>query len=596
MSDQIRVESFQLPNLPEYFEFKETIVDMSSTPIEVNGEMLVKEGYIKIVEITDTRTGIKILRPEMNSLVDFCSTTGWASATFSRSHEGYVGLVQKIAHESKTSPEYAAKKLATTYINYGHNSVADLIVFPISFENIPILNVMEIFANESTGAGQETSTRYYRIKNGDLMPLNAYIDDPQQTEILEALTAEYQSLGEALISKYNEWYPRIEEAHREYITNGLGEMPPEERESIRIQESTIKARTLDVARRFLPVGIRTNMIYGMSARMWIDLVVYLKERNDPETNKLAEQLEAILNITKTEEGKDFKGELDVLTKYSGAKNTIRRNTKAVAEYIYENPNFQELIKSNEVQSDQPEIEGQKTQVTLFSDLNDAEILALQYISTILTNVSDIEIAAVIKRLSDEELDTIIEKIVMGHGRHNNMRTAADNRGGVLFNLKIAMADARDFIRHRALGRFMKILQHDDVLSAIRDGFNQNYQIHSNPSLRKFSEAWDEEFKQYYSDLEKFYNKCREALGGDADLRFIYNLLPLNHQVDLSLTGPIGQLVYFFDQRIAPGGDISYRKAAYDMLNRLRSERGFGKLLLSIEDPDSQGLETWASRK
>jgi hypothetical protein len=152
---------------------------------------------------------------------------GMLAAMYSRSTLGVESMVSKVQKEG------AAGRFMETYLTgYGHESIGDLVHTMIFLEGIP-LYLAPLIEHYALFAGQESSTRY--------------IDFTSQR-----LYGPAQDLMKAMMRQYFMALEKVKEA----IVKAAGGVP----DSI-IQIRAINARTFDICRCLLPLGVTTNVAW-----------------------------------------------------------------------------------------------------------------------------------------------------------------------------------------------------------------------------------------------------------------------------------------------------------------------------------------------
>lgn len=227
-----------------------------------------------------TAAGRPALTPEL------LAATG---ARYSRNNEGLQAILSKI------DPENMDRSVDTIFrlIDYGHQSIADMVPVAIFMDHISIWLAYHIWSICPTAGGQESSTRYIELDPEAVIP-------PDQLGIPVARTAEWRAQMCQAFSAYtqalNDWQA-IGEARPD-----LTSIPP-----ALLADSSEKARKavdrmkrnfrFDRARYYLPVAAATNMMIVMSARGWTRLCQHLCSHILPEARQLGEALRLELALT-----------------------------------------------------------------------------------------------------------------------------------------------------------------------------------------------------------------------------------------------------------------------------------------------------------
>lgn len=552
--DQTMNNHSELPHLPEIYE-------LEITDPEITG--------IRLFKLTDKNTGVIAHFVEFNQGFDIHAAIAFAGARTSRTGKPFEVIFAEIYKASKEGRYSAGDKLAGIFNGmfqgYGHASVADMAPVMIRIEGIPMLEALVLFNSESQGGGQELSTRYVNFNDFDIAPLTKFVDVSEMTEE-DYLTLEsmWQGIQDYASKNYQRWNEIIAQRYKSFLTID-GDEPT---------ASTLSARTFDISRLSLPVGSSTVVTMQASVRVIIDLIQQFREDGSYHSKALAEQLFTLLNLKEYQEGESIQANLGGLTKYSEGRFTIGNNLENLKEYLdtLSNPSIRDLLPVNQ------EPTGHHTEVKRIDyDLKSPGVLiSMQYILAIYPELDELEVIAYLESLPDEAKSKIGSIIFQGHDHHNLMRNMGDVRG-TLFAIETAIAYVRDFNRHRAMGRFIPLLENKDFATALSSGFNLNYQMHNTEIFKDLSEAWAESFEEYYRRLKEIYEYA-VALGIE-DTSFLVNLLPLAHQTKFHMSGPLTQLLYLTSLRSAEGGDFAYR----DIADKIRDGLSDDPFLSTIMD-------------
>jgi len=522
---------------------------------------LEEETGLRLFGLVNKVNDITVWQAEFNSKFDVHSSIAWAGARTSRSADSYVDIFKEIKEAIDKSKATAGQKLAKVFVNYGHASVADMAPVMLYMNNIPIYLAFWIFNHTSVGAGQELSTRY--VKLDDLGIKEPDLGKNPKIKKLWYKIQDYQK------EKYEEWYPKIYDATKSYLKENTDKKVP---------KSTVTARSLDVVRYWIPIGAKTSMTLLTSVRNWIDLVVQLRESNFKTANELGEHIFTMLNLDGFESTKEIMADLGGLTKYSEGKFTISNSLEELESHLKNLKGYKKLValsKINKKEENSAKVINQSNQ-DLFGGF-----MIMQYIKTLHPSLNESDILKFISNLSDDDLSKLGKIIFSDHNHHNLMRNAGDTRG-VTFATKTSLAYTRDLVRHRAMGRFIPILETKNYREIINSGYNNNFQINNAIYLKDFKNDWD-------SDFEKLYDMIFELLDlfEDEGLESheLLSILPLAHQVTMHISGPITQFNYMNSLRVALGGDYGYRDLVYKMLIELKKYPAYSNMLDHLQKPD-----------
>lgn len=531
-----------------------------------------KETGLRLFGITDSKTNITVYFAEFNKDFDVHASIAWAGARTSRSMDSYESIFAEINGALSDGKGTAGEKLAKVFVGYGHASVADMSPVMLYMNNIPMHMPFWLFNHTSVGGGQELSTRYVEIGDFGLPSLSNYIKDPV---LHKTISEKWDAIQTYQSSMYQKWYEKIKERIEPFL-GSTGE---------KVSKSTLNARILDIVRMWIPMGAKTSMSYLTSTRNWIDLVVQLREYSDPLYHDLAEQIVTTLKLSDFDEARDLKADLSGLTKYSEGKHTISGNVAKLKTYL------ESLAGWNDIVITSDRTYGSLSNVTYFNksdNYSESELFAAQYIHSIYPNIDFAEIATFVAALGDENKVEIGKLILNEHMHHNLLRNIGDIRGHV-FSLETATGYIRDLNRHRSAGRYIPMFDSNDIDAVVYAGYNKNHQVENMDCLENIRHEWNTDFEILYKKIYDLYEFCKDHFEA-TDLRWLYNILPLGHQVTMHMSSPTTQMNYINSLRISLGGDFGYRKVVFDMLTELRSDPMFKHMLEHINEPNVNSVE------
>lgn len=149
------------------------------------------------------------------------------------------------------------------FINWGHNSVAELATIPICFEGISIVASKFIESWQRPGYS-EKSTRYQKFSR------DSFIVPPDAPDTMKQFV-------ERIYNAYDSLYPAVLEKCRNLIP---GNTP----------ESAVKARAFDNIRYLLPAGTGTNVAVVINFRDVRSVISALRGHSNPEFRLIGDQL------------------------------------------------------------------------------------------------------------------------------------------------------------------------------------------------------------------------------------------------------------------------------------------------------------------
>ncbi len=164
-----------------------------------------------------------------------------------------TAMMQALYSRSALSVEEHVEKVKTTgsgkfmesfYVGYGHASIADCGSTTIFLEGVSTL-VTKAFQAHPLYSGQETSSRYIDMSK------QAIFDPVANKE------------SKAILAKWMKFYVEQQENVRAYIREKYPRQPGEDE---KVYDKAVKARSFDVLRGFLPVGITTQFSWHTNLR------------------------------------------------------------------------------------------------------------------------------------------------------------------------------------------------------------------------------------------------------------------------------------------------------------------------------------------
>ncbi len=210
-------------------------------------------------------------------------------ARYSRNNEGLDAILAKIDPENKDKSVDGIFKM----IDYGHQSIADIVPIAMFLDNISILLAYLIWSWCPTAGGQESSTRYIKLNRDGLVDPHLFGIHPNDHEKWSNFMGRsFDAYQDALVF----WEEQVTENPE------LARIPAsilnDASEKGQKQVARMKRNyAFDRARYFLPVAALTNMMMVMSARGWVQLCQNLLSHWLPECNELGEKIKAELALS-----------------------------------------------------------------------------------------------------------------------------------------------------------------------------------------------------------------------------------------------------------------------------------------------------------
>jgi thymidylate synthase ThyX len=201
--------------------------------------------------------GRPILSPELLAAV---------GARYSRNPEGLERILEKV----KDLPEQQAVETIFRFVDYGHQSIADMAPVAMFMDGLSLWLIYWIWSRCPTASGQETSTRYLRFDQEGLVDPEILGIPPHQREEWFSLMGEsFEAYNQAL-TFWGEVFERHPELAR--IPTALREQALEGDEKARKQVDRMKRNyVFDRARYWIPAACQNNMMLVQSARAWVEL-------------------------------------------------------------------------------------------------------------------------------------------------------------------------------------------------------------------------------------------------------------------------------------------------------------------------------------
>ena len=493
------------------------------------------------------------------------SINAYLGARYSRSCDSITDIASEIM-ESGTD---AAEKLEKIFSGYGHKSVGDMAELFLCLENIPMYTAMRIYYMCSVLSGQERSTRYQNF------------DKPEFVQIPKEVCANYEVRKEyeRIILKQMQDYREMMKPTREALEKAfkINEESPQE-------VSALKARSFDVCRYFLPLGLHTSSAYLMSARNWSEVISLLCANDSVIENDLAELILNLLGDSKLEV-KGYIKEADNLIRHTDANCCRKNSSKAILGYL------KERISREQV-DDIPESEVDMLEIAHGSDSTEALISNYELLLNPLGSKEEFE-------FTDSDQENIGEIIFDNHDHHNLLGNV-----GQFGNIKISgfasIGTLKDLDRHRSLERFVPFFQDEIDLDQELDRPNFKCFFLCNyleiKSLSKLKTEYEKRLIDTYKRIKEWRKKAKENMTEEVCDEFTKYLLPHAHATRYVYYGSFDDLQYIINLRTRRGGHIAYRVLVYRWLELLNIQDGIWySLHRGIEKPNPKSKQQFVDR-
>ncbi len=227
-----------------------------------------------------TKKGRRALPPEL---------LGSVGARYSRSDEGLEGIMAKI---DTLDPEKSIDSIFRQ-VDFGHRSITDMAGAAVFVDGVSLHLAYEVWAQVQTAAGQETSTRYVRIKPEGLIDPERLGIPARKRQAWHEHTAECFNLYTQAVS----YWESLAREHPEYARLPQSVLEDTSEAGIKKRKRMERNFAFDRSRYFLPVGCATNVMLIMSGRAWVELLQFLLSHYLPEACELGEKIRAELELS-----------------------------------------------------------------------------------------------------------------------------------------------------------------------------------------------------------------------------------------------------------------------------------------------------------
>lgn len=210
-------------------------------------------------------------------------------ARYSRNNEGLKSIVERI---DPTNEDGSVESIFRM-IDYGHQSIADLVPIAIFIDGISQWLALEIWNQCPTASGQESSTRY--IKMAAENTLDAAFLGSVSEDRRDKIFASVGDLYKSYFSVLSFWQNEAEK-HPELVripsALSVSKSDADRKKFVRL----VRNFAFDRARYLLPLASLTNLMLIMSARGWVQLIRYLLSLPQLEANMLGERLRIAIGL------------------------------------------------------------------------------------------------------------------------------------------------------------------------------------------------------------------------------------------------------------------------------------------------------------
>jgi thymidylate synthase ThyX len=515
-------------------------IDFEDYKYSISG---VEDTKFRIISLTHTPSGYTVRSVLPNHMFSrFSAVQAFGGGSISRSTNSFYDILKKLAENSSK----AAQKLAEFVNSYGHASIAEMPNLPLYFENVPDSIAVQFFKEFTFGGGQHTSSRYVGITNFVPKSIekaqgNYYYEN--NSNVYGALNFEFEAIQKELIHLYRVFEPevlsRLEKVFEIDITNGK-------------QKAALKARTLDVVRYFLPASFDTSFTWTTNLRSIGAFISSWKSSNDQRKQLIAQMCEILLAPPEEViEKLQFTPEAEELLRYTQSDETVGNSIE----------NFHAVIKDiGEPLAPIQSFTSSPLEVELHQNLDPIVVMFAQRLQSLYPGLTLNQAYDFIDRLDTESKNKLSEVMFSGFNCYSQMPNT--NSHSMIFECTVSLATLRDFVRNR----FDRYSPYLDVVANYEEvllrGFSIPEQL-QHPELADFKELYIEKMSQVFERIRVFVQECKNTKN-EKYIRAILEIMPLGTAVPYYNSSPANRLLYFFDRRERPGGDLSYRLVAWDM--------------------------------
>lgn len=500
------------------------------------------------------------------------SLTAYLGARYSRSSDS----IATIAAELEAAHADGAARLEKIFHGYGHASVGDMCPLSLCLENIPMATAMRFFyLNPVVLGGQERSSRYQLFSNSSWRSLNLVNTSnlsEDQLETFKRLSKQFDFIMQKQLEDYSSLLQPTQEVLADYF---------EIDQSNKQEVGALKARTFDVARQLLPMGLHTSLIGVMSARMWAEYISYMRASSQVVERELGEMLAQLLTGTEDLINQGYVPEADGLIRYA-SPNYRREDTVKSLISLFEE--FRQGMATGESDIG-------------FVSLNPHALTSLLSKIALLVDPSGCEDFT----YGVGDIEKIGELIFTNHNHHNQLGTLGQS-GAIVLQGFTDLGSLKDINRHRSLERFIPILENQiDMEIELNRKLVDSYRlceyldINYGP-VEHLSHDYTGAIMTTYPLIKQWYSQAAELLGTEVATEYTRYLLPHAHRTAYQIYGSLDDLQYTISLRVRPGGHINYRLLVYEWLEMLALESPMWNALLKrISKPDPASTAEFIDR-
>lgn len=476
------------------------------------------------------------------------SVNAYLGARYSRSADSIVDIASEII----SSGTNAAERLEKIFAGYGHKSVGDMADLFVCIENIPMLTAMRIYYMNSVISGQERSTRYQNFA------------DPQFVKIPSEVCSDVSVRKgyEKIMLKQMRDYRELNKKSREELQKFF-KINEESKEEV----SALKARSFDVSRYLLPVGLSTSSAFLMSARNWAETIGYLSGGSSVVEDEVAKLLLNLLGDS-TLEARGYVREAEGLIRHTDPNSSRVNSTREVLEYMKKN------LKREQIK-EIPDSESEAIKVSYSPDCTETLISHYEALLNPLGSKTEYE-------FSDEDQEELSDILFEYHNQHNTVGNVGQS-GAIKIEGFASLGTLKDLNRHRSLERFVPLFNECVDMDQELDRRNEDCFYLCNyldiPQLKSLKKEYMERLEETYEMIKEWREEAKDCMPKEVVDEFTKYLLPHAHATRYIFYGSFDDLQYVINLRTRNGGHIAYRVLTYDWLRRLSVQDYIWRALL-----------------
>jgi thymidylate synthase ThyX len=540
---------------------------------------------LALVSLKDNRTNVTVHQIVPNTKISVASLTCFSGARFSRCPLGTISIFNEIVERHIDSDQRSG-----AITSYGHASIAEMAIDVLYIEGTPDLYAALMFCQSSVGAGQHSSTRYINFGNAKPVDLSEFVVPIFDESVLprnkrrefSEVNDKFYEYQKYLIKQFNSWQTKIYDLYASHFEIDL---------TSKKQVSALEARVLDTVRAFLPKGLflKTNFCYVTNAREWGGIISFFKSRQDPAVQMLGEQIKFIL-VPEPEMAKaiGFEPENPAVVKYTQAEEKFGSSLQKVVKFI-QKYNLEPALSISMSRNSES-----LPQCTKVISISAGEKVAIQTILSIYPRANYLAVYIAISELNDLQKRELSSAIFDGYDCYHQMGNTA-RTGDITYLIMMAHSEMRDFVRHRAWGRYSPNLYAEtDYLNSHKSGYILPLYLTEIPEFNTVCQ-------EFAIDIAKAFDMRTEFSNLVANLSwFPQYILPqmdlFCHRIALWFHGSPKEVSYLTDRRRRNGGQINYRLLAWQMAKEASElEPLLSGLLLRSPEPDPTSREEFVDR-